>query len=115
VAETMDRIHSVLGHFASMPTNPRHPMHRITAGLVKRLNECAVELGLDLVIAESELSRNETSPQQALSGAGGQQLGQAADINIPFNYQESSTLSDEFVYTDFAQLAFPTANFDFLT
>ncbi|KXT17288.1 hypothetical protein AC579_516 [Pseudocercospora musae] len=109
VEEDFRRISAALAVFARTPALPSHPITRMTAGLMRKLNECTTALGMDSVLTESPFANPELATvRDYASNING-------NVHGPFDLQAANGLPDDFLYADFSDLTFPDTQFTYAT
>ncbi|GIZ41883.1 hypothetical protein CKM354_000517200 [Cercospora kikuchii] len=108
------RISAALAVFARTPALPSHPISRMTAGLTRKLNECAAALGITSILTESPFAQN----QDLLASRADLAAANANGNNIHstvFDLQAANGLPEDFLYAGFGDMTFPDTQFHYTT
>jgi len=111
--EDFRRVSTVVALFARTPVMPRHPIARVTAGLLRKLSEYTSSVGLDWILCESPFNNSEWA---AARDAGNQAPAEAtsASFDMPLPTDFSTDFSTDFLYTGFGDMMLPDMQYNYL-
>lgn len=109
VEEDFRLVSAALAVFARTPVMPTHPISRVTAGLMRKLNECTAALGMESVLTESPFGNGEYAAARDFTT-------KAGDVPMPstFDLHLANGLPDDLLYAEFGDLTFPDSQFGFM-
>ncbi|KAF2164285.1 hypothetical protein M409DRAFT_25165 [Zasmidium cellare ATCC 36951] len=109
VEEDFRLVSAALAVFARTPVMSHHPISRVTAGLMRKLNECTAALGMESVLTESPFGNGEYAAARDITGT----VTHDPSMNSAFDLHLANGLPDDLLYAEFGDLAFSNPEFNF--
>jgi hypothetical protein len=109
VEDDFRRVSSAVALFARTPTMPQHPITRVTTGLIRKLNEYTISLGMESVLTGSPFANLDWSAAMDTNGI---EMNNAT-LPTSFDIQLANELPDDFFYAGFSDLVLPHSQYQF--
>ena len=111
--EDFRRVSTVVALFARTPVMPRHPIARVTAGLLRKLSEYTSSVGLDWILCESPFNNSEwAAARDAGNHAPAEATSTSFDMPLPTDF--STDFSTDFLYTGFGDMMLPDMQYNYI-